>query len=55
VGRFPERLVSYKRLLIDRSDLQRRLDEAVAQEDYESAAVIRDRILALDAEEGSDG
>jgi protein-arginine kinase activator protein McsA len=54
VGRFPERLVSYKRLLVDRSVLQQRLDEAVRREDYEEAAIIRDSMLALEAEESDD-
>ena len=54
VGRYPDRLISYKRLLIDRTELRQRLDEAVQREDYEEAALIRDRMLALDTNEDGD-
>jgi protein arginine kinase activator len=52
VGRYPARLDSYKRLLVDREFLKEELEDALHREDYETAAAIRDRIQAL--EEGSD-
>lgn len=48
VGKLPGKLKKYKELIIDRNELQSRLDEAVAQEDYETAAYLRDRIRGID-------
>jgi protein arginine kinase activator len=47
-GKIPERLRSYKTLLIDREKLRAQLDEAVSREDYEAAAELRDRIQAIE-------
>jgi protein arginine kinase activator len=47
VGRYPERLAAFKRILVDRSNLKLELEAAVAAEDYETAAQIRDRINEL--------
>ena len=52
VGRYPARLDSYKRLLVDRESLREELEDALHREDYETAAAIRDRMLSL--EEGRD-
>jgi len=56
-GKLPKKLSSYKELLIDRERLKSRLDDAITQEDYETAAVIRDQIRALENsdESGIDG
>lgn len=53
VGRYPARLHSYKRLLVDRESLRRELEEAVHREDYEAAASLRDRMQGM--EESRDG
>lgn len=47
-GSLPERLASYKSVLVGRMQLKAKLDQAVAQEDYERAAMYRDRLKALD-------
>jgi protein arginine kinase activator len=52
IGRYPSRLASYKRLLVDRIAMKEDLEAAVESEDYEQAAWLRDRIRSL--EEGPD-
>jgi len=52
-GKLPDKLLTYKELLIDRESLRSRLDDAVKQEDYETAAVIRDQIRALESRDES--
>jgi protein arginine kinase activator len=47
-GRYPARLDSFKRLLVDRESLRDKLNQAVDDEDYETAAAIRDRMKALE-------
>lgn len=47
-GRYPSRLDSYKRLLVDRETLRDELNAAVIEENYEQAAVLRDRMRALE-------
>ena len=47
-GSFPERLGNSHSVLSDRVELKTKLDEAVAQEDYERAAMYRDYLKALD-------
>jgi len=47
-GRYPARLASYKRLLIDREALRHQLSEALTREEYERAAELRDRIKSLE-------
>lgn len=54
VGRYPVRLGSYKRLLLDREVLRERLSDALADEDYERAATIRDRMRALEEQPDAD-
>lgn len=53
VGRYPARLSSFKRLLVDRESLREKLEQLVGDEDYEGAAVLRDQMRAL--EEHDDG
>ena len=47
-GRYPSRLDSYKRLLVDRESLRNELTTAVVEEDYERAAILRDQMRALE-------
>lgn len=47
-GRYPSRLDSYKRLLVDRESLRDELNVAILEENYEQAAIIRDRMRALE-------
>jgi protein arginine kinase activator len=54
VGRYPHRLDSYKRLLIDRESLRSELEEALKNEDYEAAASIRDRMRSLEESPNED-
>lgn len=44
VGKYPRNLLTYKTFLIDRERLERQLREAVALEEYEKAAELRDKI-----------
>lgn len=53
-GRIPVRLQRYRRMLIDRGKLVERLEDAVAQEDYEQAADLRDQIIRIEAENGQE-
>ena len=53
VGKYPKSLVTYKTFLVDAERLRRRLKDAVAREEYEKAAELRDRIRHLeDPQEG---
>ncbi|ORC34447.1 hypothetical protein B4O97_12455 [Marispirochaeta aestuarii] len=54
-GKYPKKLQAYKTLLVDKEILKKRLEEAVAGEDYETAAGIRDRIQSIEAAEGGEG
>ncbi|MBO5730633.1 MAG: UvrB/UvrC motif-containing protein [Treponema sp.] len=47
-GSLPERLASYKSVLADRMQLKEKLEQSIAQEEYEKAALYRDRLKALD-------
>ncbi|AEE16432.1 UvrB/UvrC motif-containing protein [Treponema brennaborense] len=47
-GSMPGRLANFRSVLTDRMFLRSKLDESVAAEDYEKAAVYRDRLKALD-------
>lgn len=49
-GKYPERLLVYKRFFVDRERLRRRLEAAVAAEEYEQAARLRDELAAMDRE-----
>ena len=48
-GSLPRQLSQYRSLLEDRAELQNRLNESIANEDYEKAAVYRDRLKELEA------
>jgi len=48
VGKFPRRLKTYKTYLVDVARLKRGLKEALGREDYERAAVLRDKIRELE-------
>lgn len=49
MGSLPLRLEKYRSVLEDRANLQSKLQESVDNEDYEKAAVYRDRLRELDA------
>ncbi len=53
-GKLPKRIKEYKELLIDRQNLKSELDEAVRNEDYETAAALRDRIREIERREDFD-
>lgn len=46
-GRIPQRLQRYRRLFVEREDLISRLNGAVAEEDFETAARLRDRLRTI--------
>ena len=48
-GRYPNRLASYRRLLVDRVAITEDLKAALGREDYEQAAELRDRIRMMEA------
>ena len=52
-GKLPEGLQTLKTLIIDREKLKTELKKAVESEDYENAAVIRDRINEIDVRTGA--
>jgi protein arginine kinase activator len=47
-GKFPAKLKAYKTIIIDKEAMKQKLQKAIEDEDYESAAVLRDRIRELD-------
>ncbi len=47
-GKLPQSLKTYKELLIDRERLKSQLNDAVTNEDYETAAVLRDQIKSIE-------
>ena len=47
-GKYPQRLLTYKTILVDVVKLKEGLREAVKREDYEKAALLRDRINKLE-------
>ncbi len=49
-GRYPRHLQQIKRILVDRVLVRRRLDDAVAQENFELAARLRDRLQRFESE-----
>lgn len=48
-GKLPSKLKAYKTILIDKESLKRELEEAVNNEEYESAVIIRDKLTNLEA------
>ncbi len=53
-GRYPTRLGSFKRLLVDREKLRERLNQALSEENYEQAVTIRDQMRALEEQPDAD-
>ncbi len=51
-GKYPSKLLQYKSLLIDKEILREKLETAVQQEDYETAAVMRDKINEIELSHG---
>ncbi len=49
-GKIPRKLQAYKAYLVDKAVLKRKLEEAVAGEEYERAASIRDAIARIEEE-----
>ncbi|MDR1626966.1 MAG: UvrB/UvrC motif-containing protein [Spirochaetia bacterium] len=54
-GKLPKSVLSYKTFFIDRENLKIELELALDNEDYETAARLRDKIIGLDAAVGKDG
>ncbi len=52
-GKFPRQLKTYKTFLIDLERLKQDLNRAVKEENYEKAAVLRDRIAELQKSAGN--
>ncbi len=53
-GKLPVRLKAYKTILIDKENLKKELEEAVINEEYENAVIIRDKLTNIDAGFGFD-
>jgi protein arginine kinase activator len=53
-GKLPKKILSYKSFFIDRENLKIQLESALEKEDYERAALLRDKISGLDAASGKD-
>ena len=51
-GKLPRRLKPVKTLLFDKEELKDKLKQAIEEEDYETAILLRDRIRALEADAG---
>ncbi len=47
-GKYPKKLKAYKTILIDKESVKQKLQKAIENEDYEAAAVLRDRIREMD-------
>lgn len=52
VGKLPERVGTLKTLLIDKESLKEKLEFAIKNENYEQAAVLRDRIRIIEKRAG---
>lgn len=46
-GKFPRRYLGYRQFLFEINDLKKQLRSALGQEDYEKAALLRDRIKTI--------
>lgn len=51
-GKLPEKVVTLKTLLVDKESLREKLEIAIEQENYEQAAVLRDRIKIIEKRAG---
>lgn len=49
-GSLPKKIKGYKSTLVNRVEMQLRLDEAIAAEEYEKAALYRDYLKVLNSE-----
>lgn len=47
-GKYPTKLTEFKRLLIDKEQIKQKLRDAIKNEDYEAAAILRDKIHELE-------
>jgi len=54
-GSLPKRLKGYKSTLVSRVDMQLKLEEAIANEEYEKAALYRDYLKVLNSQKISNG
>lgn len=54
-GSLPKRLKGYKSTLVNRVEMQLRLEEAIASEEYEKAALYRDYLKVLNSRKVADG
>jgi protein arginine kinase activator len=54
-GRYPQRLQTYKKMFVDKEVFREQLREAVEREEYEQAAVLRDKINSIDGSGGESG
>ena len=52
VGKLPEKVGTLKKLLVDKESLREKLESAINQENYEQAAVLRDRIRIIEKRAG---
>ncbi len=48
-GKLPSKLQAYKTILIDKEKLKRELDQAVINEEYENAVILRDKLTNIEA------
>ncbi len=51
-GKLPEKIGNLKKLLIDKESLREKLESALENENYEQAAVLRDRIRIIEKRAG---
>lgn len=49
-GRIPKRLERFRRMFVDREALRAQLATALSEEDFESAARVRDRLERLESD-----
>lgn len=52
VGKLPEKVGTLKTLLIDKESLREKLEHAIENENYEQAAILRDRIKIIEKRAG---
>jgi len=51
-GKLPEKVVTLKTLLVDKESLREKLESAISEENYEQAAILRDRIKIIEKRAG---
>ncbi len=52
VGKLPEKVGTLKKLLVDKESLRQKLEFAISEENYEQAAILRDRIRIIEQRAG---